>query len=103
MIYPSGPEHAKIMLVGEMPHEQDLLNSAPFVGGPGFELRKMLNEVGLFAENCYITLVMSKIWRLRKSRTRRPHADFAGGLATKLKVTRGGKKVGARKILRKSF
>ena len=57
-IHPTGPHTAKIMLVGEFPHEQDLLNHAPFVGGPGFELRKMLREVGLYAEDCYITMVM---------------------------------------------
>ena len=56
-IHPTGPHTAKIMLIGELPHEQDLLNHAPFVGGPGFELRKMLREVGLYAEDCYITMV----------------------------------------------
>jgi len=57
-IHPTGPHNAKIMLVGEFPHEQDLLNSAPFVGGPGYELRKMLQEVGLYFESCYVTMVM---------------------------------------------
>jgi len=58
MIIPTGPHTAKIMLVGEFPHEQDLLNSAPFVGGPGYELRKMLQEVGIYFEHCYVTMVM---------------------------------------------
>lgn len=58
MIHPTGPQTARIMLVGEFPHEQDLLNSAPFVGGPGYELRKMLQEVGVYFEDCYVTMVM---------------------------------------------
>lgn len=66
MIIPSGPQRAKIMLVGEMPHEQDLLRSAPFVGGPGFELRKMLQEAGLRFEDCYVTMVMKD--RVQQSR-----------------------------------
>jgi len=57
-IHPTGPSNARIMLVGEFPHEQDLLNSTPFVGGPGYELRKMLQEVGVYAADCYITMVM---------------------------------------------
>lgn len=66
MIHPTGPHHAKIMLVGEFPHEQDLLNSAPFVGGPGYELRKMIKEAGFFFEDCYVTMVMKD--RVQQSR-----------------------------------
>ncbi len=45
------------MLVGEFPHEQDLLKGVPFVGGPGYELTKMLSEAGIFRESCFITMV----------------------------------------------
>lgn len=58
MIQPTGQHTARIMLVGEFPHEQDLLNNAPFVGGPGYELRKMIKEAGFFFEDCYVTMVM---------------------------------------------
>lgn len=65
-IIPTGPQKAKIMLVGELPHEQDLLRRSPFVGGPGFELRKMLQEAGLRFEDCYVTMVMKD--RVQQSR-----------------------------------
>jgi DNA polymerase I-like protein with 3'-5' exonuclease and polymerase domains/uracil-DNA glycosylase len=57
-IQATGPVSAKVMLVGEWPHIQDLRKGEPFVGGPGFELTKMLSEAGLFRESCYITMVM---------------------------------------------
>lgn len=57
-IQSTGPVSAKIMLVGEFPHEADLLRSEPFVGGPGFELTKMLQEAGIPRESCRITLVI---------------------------------------------
>lgn len=57
MIHPTGPEQAKIMIVGEFPHEQDLLRNAPFIGGAGYELTKMLKEAGIFRESCFLTLV----------------------------------------------
>lgn len=58
MIQPSGPEQAKIMIVGEFGHEQDILRGAPFIGGAGYELTKMLSEAGIFRESCFLTLVV---------------------------------------------
>jgi len=55
MIYPTGPENAKIMLVGEYPGEGDLLKARPFSSASGFELKKMLSEANLFFESCYVT------------------------------------------------
>lgn len=52
-----GPTNAKVALVGEFPHEQDLLRSQPFCGGPGLELSKMLAEAGIHRESCYVTMV----------------------------------------------
>jgi DNA polymerase I-like protein with 3'-5' exonuclease and polymerase domains/uracil-DNA glycosylase len=57
MIQPTGPEQAKIMIVGEFAHEQDILRNAPFIGGAGFELTKMLMEAGIPREQCFLTLV----------------------------------------------
>lgn len=53
-----GPVNANVMLVGELPHEADLRREEPFVGGPGFELTKMLAEAGIFRESCFITMVL---------------------------------------------
>lgn len=52
----AGPTSAKVMLVGEWPHEADLRKGEPFVGGPGFELTKMLAEAGLYREQCVLTM-----------------------------------------------
>lgn len=56
-IQPIGPTNAKIALVGEFPHEQDILRGQPFCGSPGLELSKMLLEAGLSREQCYITMI----------------------------------------------
>lgn len=53
-----GPANAKIMLVGEFPHESDLRKGEAFVGGAGFELTKMLSEAKIYRESCTITMVM---------------------------------------------
>lgn len=58
MIQMSGPYNAKVMLVGEFPHEIDLKRGEPFIGGAGFELTKMLSEAGLNRDSCAITMVM---------------------------------------------
>ena len=57
-IQSTGSTTAKVALVGEFPSEQDLLRGAPFCGGGGLELSKMLNEAGIPQSSCYSTLVM---------------------------------------------
>ena len=57
-IQPTGPAHAKIMLIGEFPREQDLVRQAPFSGGTGFELSGMLKEAGIAIQDCFCTYVI---------------------------------------------
>lgn len=57
-ILPTGPSRAKVMIVGEYPNQQDLLEGAPFSRGTGFEFNKMLAEAGLHRESCYCTYVV---------------------------------------------
>lgn len=59
-IQASGPLDAKVLLVGEYPHEADLRKGEPFIGGAGFELTKMLAEAGLHRDSIYMTLVMKE-------------------------------------------
>jgi DNA polymerase I-like protein with 3'-5' exonuclease and polymerase domains/uracil-DNA glycosylase len=54
----SGRLDAKVLIVGEFPHENDLRRGEPFIGGIGFELSKMLQEAGIPREQCYMTMVM---------------------------------------------
>lgn len=56
-INPAGPRNAKIMIVGDSPHELDLRRGEPFIGGGGFELTKMLQEAGIRRDDCYLTML----------------------------------------------
>lgn len=56
----SGPLDAKVLVVGEYPHEADLRKGEPFIGGAGYELTKMLSEAGLPREQLYLTMVMKE-------------------------------------------
>ena len=54
----TGCVDAKVLIVGEFPHEADLRKGEPFIGGAGFELTKMLSEASIPRETCYLTTVM---------------------------------------------
>ncbi len=53
----SGPEHATIAIVGEAPGWDEVQQKRPFVGASGMELTRMLGEVGIMRDQCYITNV----------------------------------------------
>ncbi|MCX8205624.1 MAG: type-4 uracil-DNA glycosylase [Candidatus Micrarchaeota archaeon] len=53
-----GSPHAKIMLVGEAPGENEDLQGRPFVGRAGQLLNEMLAEIGLRRENVFITNIV---------------------------------------------
>lgn len=53
----SGPLDARIMIVGEAPGEEEEKQGYPFVGASGKELSRMLAEVGIARNECYITNV----------------------------------------------
>lgn len=71
-----GSTNARVALVGEFPHEQDLLRGQPFCGGPGLELSKMLREAGMSREECFVTMVCDD---------RAPRGRVEGLVATKKK------------------
>lgn len=50
-----GPLHPKLMLVGEAPGRNEVVNHIPFSGAAGKELLKVMAEIGLDRENTYIT------------------------------------------------
>ena len=60
MIYvnPSGPSPAKIMLVGEMPSDNEVAEGKPFVGPSGFLLNELLHGGGLIRTECFTTNVV---------------------------------------------
>lgn len=55
----SGPESARIMVVGECWGENEERTGEPFIGPSGQELNRMLNEAGILRSECYVTNVVN--------------------------------------------
>ena len=51
----TGPKHARLMLVGEQPGDQEDLAGEPFVGPAGQLLNRMIAEAGLDRKTLYLT------------------------------------------------
>jgi DNA polymerase len=51
----AGATHAKLLLVGEQPGDQEDLQGAPFVGPAGNILRKVIEELGVEGKDIYMT------------------------------------------------
>ena len=73
-IRPTGPAPAKIMIVGEAPGDQEVRESAPFVGASGQELSRMLMEAGIHRSQCFVTNVI---------RIKPPNGDITSFIAEK--------------------
>jgi uracil-DNA glycosylase len=67
-IPPSGPQNARIAIVGEAPGVEEERQLKPFVGSSGRLLTQMLEANGILRDNCYITNVM---------KVRPPRNDFS--------------------------
>ena len=52
-----GPSDAKIMVIGEAPGADEVLQGHPFIGESGKELDRMLADAGLLRSQCYVTNV----------------------------------------------
>jgi DNA polymerase len=62
MVFSDGQSHAKIMIVGEAPGQEEDRAGKPFIGAAGKFLDQMLEEIGLSREkNVYITNTVN--WR----------------------------------------
>lgn len=51
----AGTAHAALMLVGEQPGDQEDLQGEPFIGPAGAILRRAMEELGIDAEQVYVT------------------------------------------------
>lgn len=58
---PQGPRNASVMIVGEAPGVDELLQGVPFVGMSGKELDVMLMQVDIDRTFCYLT----NVWKAR--------------------------------------
>lgn len=76
MIQGDGPIPARVMLCGEAPGDHDMQLLKPFVGPPGQELNKMLQEAGLLRSECFATNVVG---------VQPPYNDIARFIALKKK------------------
>lgn len=65
LVFGEGPKHAKLMLIGEAPGEQETLQGRPFVGKAGQNLDHFLALAGFSREEIYI----SNAVKLRPTKT----------------------------------
>ncbi|WP_411826485.1 UdgX family uracil-DNA binding protein [Luteolibacter sp. AS25] len=54
-VFGEGPAHARVMIVGEQPGDQEDVAGRPFIGPAGKLLREALSEAGLAADEMYLT------------------------------------------------
>lgn len=54
-VWGEGPEHARVMLVGEQPGNDEDLKGRPFVGPAGRLLQRALDDAGIPRETIYVT------------------------------------------------
>ncbi len=76
-VFGEGPEHARLMLVGEQPGDQEDLAGRPFVGPAGKLLDQALLQAGIDRREIYITNAV-KHFRFEPRGKRRIHATPTG-------------------------
>lgn len=54
----SGPEHARILIIGDFPGADDEIKGQIFQGTAGHELGKMLHEAGILRYDCRLTNIL---------------------------------------------
>ncbi|HXH22072.1 MAG TPA: UdgX family uracil-DNA binding protein [Dehalococcoidia bacterium] len=68
-VFGAGPGHARLMLVGEQPGEQEDVQGAPFVGPAGKMLDRALERAGLDRQQLYVTKAVKHFkWEPRGKR-----------------------------------
>ncbi len=72
----SGPKHPLLMLVGEAPGRNEIVNNIPFSGDAGKELNKSLEQLGLTRDEVYITsAVRSRPYAIKKTFSKRENKE----------------------------
>ena len=73
-VFGTGPERARIMLIGEQPGDAEDVAGEPFVGPAGRLLDRALDEAGLDRESIFVTNVVKHFkWRPSPGGKRRLH------------------------------
>lgn len=72
----SGPKHPLLMIVGEAPGRNEIVNNIPFSGSAGKELDKSLSQIGLTRDEVYITsAVRSRPYSIKKAFSKRENKE----------------------------
>lgn len=58
LVFGEGPEHARLLLIGEAPGEKEAETGRPFVGNSGRLLNKYLEQADIVREEAYLTNVI---------------------------------------------
>ena len=77
-VFGEGPEHARIVLVGEQPGDQEDLQGRPFVGPAGKLLDRALRDAGLDRGELYLTNAV-KHFKFEQRGLRRIHSKPTAG------------------------
>lgn len=72
-VFGEGPQHARLMLVGEQPGDQEDISGRPFVGPAGQVLDRALVEAGIVRDTVYVTNAV-KHFKFEPRGKRRIHA-----------------------------
>ncbi|WP_308554670.1 uracil-DNA glycosylase [uncultured Lactobacillus sp.] len=72
----SGPKHPLLMIIGEAPGRNEIVNNIPFSGDAGKELNKSLAQIGLTRDDVYITsAVRSRPYSVKKVFSKRENKE----------------------------
>src|SRR5439155_1732792 len=69
-VFGEGAEHARMMLVGEQPGDQEDLQGKPFVGPAGRLLERALDEAEIDRRRVYVTKAVKHFWWTRRGKRR---------------------------------
>src|SRR5207302_1140103 len=69
-VFGEGSEHARMMLVGEQPGDQEDLQGKPFVGPAGRLLERALEEAGIDRRRVYVTNAVKHFRWTRRGKRR---------------------------------
>jgi uracil-DNA glycosylase len=77
-VFGEGAEHARMMLVGEQPGDQEDLQGKPFVGPAGKLLEQALDEAGIDRRKVYVTNAVKHFRWTRRGKRRLHEKPNAG-------------------------
>ena len=77
-VFGEGAEHARLMLVGEQPGDQEDLAGRPFVGPAGKLLERALDEAGIDRRRVYVTNAVKHFRWTRRGKRRLHEKPNAG-------------------------